>query len=54
MKGCYIYEEFLEAQENKDLKVYTIYPNYFLCELRKAPYVDGIVNRDPNTGKEIR
>lgn len=52
--GCYIYEKFLQSDGRKDLKVYTIYPNYFLCEMRKAPYVDGIVERDPVTKKEKR
>eukprot|EP01083_Nonionella_stella_P278363 946633_1 len=49
--GSYIYEEFIPA--NVDIKVYTIFPEYTLAESRKAPTVDGVVERDID-GKEVR
>ncbi|KAH0574500.1 Inositol-hexakisphosphate/diphosphoinositol-pentakisphosphate 1-kinase [Spironucleus salmonicida] len=51
--GCYVYEEFLDSG-GKDMKIYSIYPNYMLAEIRKAPHVDGVVERDEITGKEKR
>ena len=51
--GCYIYESFLDSG-GKDIKIYAIYPNYALAEVRKAPHIDGIVERDQDTNKEKR
>ena len=51
--GCYIYESFLDSG-GRDIKIYAIYPNYALAEVRKAPHIDGIVERDENTNKEKR
>ncbi|GIQ87592.1 hypothetical protein KIPB_009661, partial [Kipferlia bialata] len=52
--GSYIYEQFVRCTAPVDLKVYTVLPNFVYGETRKAPYVDGIVQRDPVTGKECR
>ncbi|GAB5367519.1 hypothetical protein AAMO2058_001237400 [Amorphochlora amoebiformis] len=49
--GNYCYEQFIKGV--KDLKVYTIGPNYAHGEVRKSPAVDGIVARNPD-GKEMR
>jgi len=50
--GKYMYEPFLSTQ-GTDIKVYTVGPGYFHAEARKAPTVDGKVNRSKD-GKEIR
>ena len=52
MKGSYIYESFLSTG-GTDIKVYTCGPSYVHAEARKAPTLDGIVQRDKN-GKEVR
>ena len=50
--GSYIYEEFLSTG-GTDIKVYTCGPNYAHAEARKAPTLDGKVQRDENN-KERR
>eukprot|EP00927_Polykrikos_kofoidii_P065296 TRINITY_DN61072_c0_g1_i1.p1 TRINITY_DN61072_c0_g1~~TRINITY_DN61072_c0_g1_i1.p1 ORF type:complete len:1327 (+),score=249.05 TRINITY_DN61072_c0_g1_i1:183-3983(+) len=50
--GTYIYEPFLPTQ-GTDIKVYTVGSDYVHAEARKAPTVDGKVQRAPD-GKEIR
>eukprot|EP00397_Hematodinium_sp_SG-2012_P034719 GEMP01037262.1.p1 GENE.GEMP01037262.1~~GEMP01037262.1.p1 ORF type:complete len:381 (+),score=54.68 GEMP01037262.1:267-1409(+) len=50
--GKFLYEPFLSTQ-GTDIKVYTVGPGYFHAEARKAPTVDGKVNRSKD-GKEIR
>ncbi|EJW02223.1 hypothetical protein EDEG_03341 [Edhazardia aedis USNM 41457] len=49
----YIYEKFYKADEYKDIKVYALRTDYAYAESRKAPTVDGIVERD-EFGKEKR
>jgi len=50
--GRYIYEPFLPTQ-GTDIKVYTVGAGYVHAEARKAPTVDGKVQRSKD-GKEIR
>ena len=50
--GSFIYEEFLSTG-GTDIKVYTCGPNYAHAEARKAPTLDGKVQRDANN-KERR
>eukprot|EP01083_Nonionella_stella_P080644 221699_1 len=50
-QGNYFYEPFIESR--LDIKVYTVGPDYAHAETRKAPTVDGIVERDV-FNKEIR
>ena len=49
----YIYEEFLTTQ-GVDVKVYTVGGDYAHAEARKAPTLDGRVQRHADTGKEVR
>lgn len=50
--GIYLYEPFLPTQ-GTDIKVYTVGAGYVHAEARKAPTVDGKVNRSKD-GKEVR
>jgi len=50
--GEYIYEPFLPTQ-GTDIKVYTVGVDYIHAEARKAPTVDGKVQRSKD-GKEVR
>jgi len=50
--GVYIYEPFLPTQ-GTDIKVYTVGAGYVHAEARKAPTVDGKVQRSKD-GKEVR
>lgn len=51
--GSFIYEQFYEPQHHADVKVYAVGPDYFHAEARKAPHIDGIVERD-RRGRERR
>lgn len=51
--GDYVYERFYEPEERADVKVYAVGGDYFHAEARKAPHVDGVVERDA-VGKEHR
>ncbi len=52
-EGSYIYEMFIPAKDAVDIKCYTVGSNYVHAEARKAPCIDGVVERDDN-GKERR
>lgn len=50
--GAFVYEDFIPA-DGTDVKVYAVGPYYAHAEARKAPALDGKVERDAD-GKEIR
>lgn len=50
--GSYIYEDFVPT-DGTDVKVYTVGYDYAHAEARKAPALDGVVERDRD-GKELR
>ncbi|KAI0564239.1 Histidine acid phosphatase VIP1 [Gracilaria domingensis] len=50
--GDFIYEQFFQPQHRADVKVYAV-GDYYHAESRKAPHVDGIVERD-SSGRERR
>ena len=52
-EGSYVYEGFVSAKDGIDIKCYTAGPDYVHAEARKAPCVDGVVERD-DKGKERR
>lgn len=49
----YIYEQLLPADNGVDIKVYMVGYDFVHGEARKAPTVDGVVERGPD-GKELR
>ena len=51
--GSYLYEEFLPT-DGFDIKVYTVGEDYAHAEARRCPSIDGKVQRDESTGKEVR
>lgn len=51
--GDYIYESFFEPRQHADVKIYAVGRDYFHAEARKAPHIDGIVDRDTQ-GRERR
>lgn len=50
--GDYVYEKFYEPKRCADIKVYAV-GSYLHAESRKAPHIDGIVERD-QSGRERR
>lgn len=50
--GDFIYERFYQPEHRADIKVYAV-GDYFHAESRKAPHIDGIVERDHH-GRERR
>lgn len=51
--GNYVYEPYLEPRGRRDVKAYGVGGEWFYAETRKAPTVDGIVERGAN-GMERR
>lgn len=50
--GSYVYEAFYEPEQCADVKVYAV-GDFFYAQARKAPHIDGIVERDQR-GRERR
>ncbi|KAJ8901138.1 hypothetical protein NDN08_004998 [Rhodosorus marinus] len=51
--GSYLYQRMYESEDRNDIKVYTVGTSFVYAESRKAPTVDGLVERTVN-GKEVR
>jgi hypothetical protein len=51
--GSYVYQQFHQPRGLRDVKVYAVGPDYFFAQARKAPTVDGRVERNQH-GREVR
>lgn len=52
-RGSYLYQEFHQPHRSMDIKVYAVGGDYFYAVARKAPTVDGLVERTKE-GLEVR